>query len=146
MKTIVAVIVLFLLTMGAYAQLTTNQPARREFKVIRFDGKIDSSIPASSDICSTPEAEMIGTSHEDKETTPGHECDLKWKFIGRSNDTDVYQFTFTRMTKAGSSIQTTSSREVPFDGKRSVVFDDDLHTVVMESPSESDLKAAQTTN
>ena len=55
---------------------------------------------------------------------------------------DVYQFTFARTMKGGSSLKTTSSKEVLFDGKRAVIFEDELHTVIIESPSEQDLKDA----
>jgi hypothetical protein len=67
-------------------------------------------------------------------------CELKWTFIGRNGSKDVWHFTFTRMTKAGSSDKTTTAREIQFDGKQIVVFKDDLHTVIMESPSTEDLK------
>jgi hypothetical protein len=39
------------------------------------------------------------------------------------------------MTKAGSSGKVTTSKEIQFDGKQIIDFEDDLHTVVMESPS-----------
>jgi hypothetical protein len=142
MKTITATIILFAVAMGTHAQLTTNEPAHWQYKLTRFDGKIDSSVPTSSDTCSTPEVETIGTSHEDKETTPGHECDLKWEFIGRNKDKDVYHFTFTRMTKSGSSDRTTTFKDIQFDGKQVVVFEDALHTVVMKTPEPEDLKTA----
>jgi len=76
-------------------------------------------------------------------TSPGHESELKWVFVSRNKNKDVYQITFTRQVKKESADLTTSSREIQFDGKKMIVFEDELHAVVVESPSEKDLKTAQ---
>ena len=76
-------------------------------------------------------------------TNPGYESDLKWVFLGRNGDKDVYRFSFTRRTKVNSPDKTTTSKEVLFEGRRSIVFEDDLHAVIIESPSEQDLKTAE---
>ena len=142
MKTILLSLVLFVLTFCASAQNSTNQPARLKFKVAWFAGKMNSGT-SGSDVCPSPESILPGARWSNNRTTPGREHDLNWMFIGRNRDKDVYRFTFTRMTKVGSSDRTTSSKEVQFAGKQIIVFEDALHCVVMESPSEKDLKSAQ---
>ena len=90
-----------------------------------------------------PDGNYPGNISSNTVTSPGHESKLEWTFIGRNGDKDVYRFTFTRKTKKDSSSQTTASKEVQFDGKKVIVFEDELHCVVMESPSAEDLKTAQ---
>lgn len=139
MKTILLSIVLIALTFCASAQIVTNQPARLKTKVISYEGKIGSGVKTTSiDLAS--DNTYPGGGGGDANTTPGKEHELKWSFVGRNGDKDVYRFTFTRMTKASSSDKITTSKEVQFDGKQIIVFEDDLHAVVMESPSEKDLK------
>ena len=140
MKILFLSLVLIGLTFCATAQISTNQPSRFKTKVISYEGKIGSGVNGSavSFVPADP-----GTGGGDTVTSPGHESELKWSFVGRNGDKDVYRFTFTRMTKAGSSNKTTTSKEVQFDGKQVIVFEDDLHTVVMESPGAEDLKTAQ---
>ena len=140
MKIILLFIVLVCLTFCASAQISTNQPSRFKTKVISYEGKIWSGVNGSA-VSFVPNDP--GTSESDTVTTIGHESELKWTFAGRNGDKDVYRFTFTRMTKAGSSDKTTASKEIQFDGKQIIVFEDALHTVVMESPSAEDLKIAQ---
>ena len=140
MKTFLLAVVLFALTFCASAQILTNQPSRFNTKVISYEGKIASGVNGSAAgfVPNNP-----GTGGSGKVTSPGHESELKWSFVGRNGDKDIYRFTFTRMTKAGSSDKTTTSKEVQFVGKQIIVFEDELHTVVMESPSAEDLKTAQ---
>jgi len=140
MKIFLLSIVLFALTFCATAQISTNQPSRFKTKVVSYEGKIGSGVNGSvvSFVPNDP-----GTGGGDTVTTSGHESELKWSFVGRNGDKDVYRFTFTRMTKVGSSNKTTTSKEIQFVGKQIIVFEDDLHTVVMESPSAEDLKSAQ---
>ena len=142
MKASAISIVLLVSIVGVSAQLVTNQPARLKFKLVSFEGKIGSGA-SNSTICPTPEALLPGNGGGDTVTTPGRESDLQWKFVGRDRDRDVYDFTFTRATKTGSTEKTTTSKQVQFDGKQAVVFQDDLHTVVMESPTGADLSASR---
>ena len=124
----------------ANAQFSTNQPSRFKTKIVAYEGKVGSGVNGStvSGVPNNP-----GTGGSDTVTSPGHESELKWTFVGRNGNRDVYRFTFTRMTKAGSSDKTTTSKEVQFDGKRIVVFEDALHAVVMESPKAEDLKTTR---
>ena len=140
MKTILFSFVLIGLTFCANAQLVTNQPSRLKTKVICYEGKIGSGVNGSA-VGFVPNDP--GTGGSDTVTTSGHESELKWTFVGRNGDKDVYRFTFTRLTKAGSPNKTTSSKEVQFVGKQIIAFEDDLHTVVIESPSAEDLKKAK---
>jgi len=140
MKTIVLAIILTALTFCATAQISTNQPSRFKTKVVAYEGKIGSGVNGST-VRFVPNDP--GTGESDTVTTAGRESELKWTFVGRNGDTDVYRFTFTRMTKVGSLGKTTTSKKVQFGGKQIVVFEDELHTVVMESPSAEDLKSAQ---
>jgi len=142
MKTIIVSTVLFALTFHATAQLVTNQPARLKWKVEWSEGKINSGTGGNS-VNLAPENINFGNGGEDTCTSPGWEHDLKWTFIGRNREKDVYRFTFARKTKKDSSSQTTTSKDIQFDGKRVIVFEDELHTIVMESPNEIDLKAAK---
>jgi len=93
-----------------------------------------------------PEGTAAGNETKDIGTSAGREYELAWKFLGRKEHKDVYQFTFTRMPKAGVLDKITTSKEVLFEGKRVIVFEDDLHTVIIESPSEADLKEAGARN
>jgi hypothetical protein len=140
MKIILSSIVLIGLTFCASAQISTNQPSRLKTKVISYEGKIGSGVNSSA-VSFVPNDP--GTGGDNTVTTRGYESKLKWSFVGRNGDKDVYRFTFTRMTKAGSPNKTTTSKEVQFDGKQVIVFEDDLHCVVIESPNEKDLKSAQ---
>lgn len=134
MKIIPISIILLGAIFCASAQLVTNQPARLPFKVTEnyYSGE------SGSFTCPTPDAISPGSAGENAVTSPGHEHKLKWTFIGRNQDKDVYNFTFTRTIKAGN--ETTTSKEIQFDGKPMVIFKDDFHTVVMEIPSAEDLK------
>src|SRR5476649_1275111 len=114
MKTIIIAAILLGTIFYASAQLVTNQPSRFKTKVVSSFGKNGSG--ASGSIVSFVPIES-GTGGSDTVTTSGHESELKWTFIGRNQDKDVYRFIFTRMTKAGSSDKTTTSKEIQFDGK-----------------------------
>lgn len=133
MKLIAVSIILLGIIFCASAQLMTNQPARLKFKVIEnyYSGE------SASFLCPTPDAIMPGNSGENAVTSPGHEHKLKWTFIGRNQNTDVYNFTFTRTTKTGEQ---TTSKKIQFEGKQVTVFKDEFHTVIMETPSAEDLK------
>ena len=96
-----------------------------------------------SSACLAPESIYPGNGVENTVTSPGRESELKCTFVARNGNKDVWHFTFTRMTKIGSSDTTTTSKEIQFDGKQIIVFKDNLHTVVMESPSAEDLESAQ---
>jgi hypothetical protein len=140
MKALFLSLILMGLTFCAAAQISTNQPSRFKTKVISYEGKMGWGVNSSavSFIPADP-----GTGGGDTVTTSGRESELKWTFVGRNGDKDVYRFTFTRMTKAGSSGKATDSKEIQFDGKQIIIFEDALHTVVMESPGTEDLKTAQ---
>lgn len=142
MKTLLALLVLAGFVFSASAQINTNQPARFKTKVVSYEGKIGSGAFDTS-ICPTPSALLPGNGGTDEVTTPGHESKLVWKFVGRNGGKDFYQFSFTRMTKAGVSVKTTDSKEISFDGRRIVIFKDDFHTVIIDSPSEKELKDAR---
>jgi hypothetical protein len=138
MKPIFLFIVLISLTFCASAQISTNQTARLNTKVICYDSGI-----SSSDVVSlAPDSTYPGNGGEQNITSPGVERELKWTFVGRNGSKDVWHFTFTRMTKIGSSDKTTTTKEIQFNGKQIIVFKDDLHTVIMESPSAENLKPA----
>lgn len=140
MKTIF-VIALLALALQAGAELITNLPARLAWKM-EYHQKSDPGINGT-DVNPSPGAIYPGNSMEDTCTTRGHEYDLKWAFLGRDGNHDVYRFTFIRDTKqrGGPPVQTTTTKDVEFDGKEVVVFDDDLHTVIMKSPDQSDLQS-----
>lgn len=132
MKTVITSIFLIGTIFCASAQLVTNQPARLPMKVVE-----DYAGGSATGVSPTPDAIMPGNSGENTVESPGYEHKLKWTFVGRNQDKDTYNFTFTRMTKAGEQ---TTSKEIQFDGSQVVVFKDEFHTVVMESPSAEDLK------
>jgi len=142
MKTNFLLIFLLVLTCSAGAQTVTNEPARLKYKVTCYEGKVGSRISGSG-VLLAPDGTYPGNISVMSVTSAGHESELKWTFVGRSRDKDAYRFTFTRMTKVGSLGKTTTSKKVQFGGKQIVVFEDELHTVVMESPSAEDLKSAQ---
>src|ERR1035437_10194607 len=117
MKTILLSIILISLTFCATAQIVTNQPARLKTKVISYEGKIGSGT-RGVEINSIPDGTYFGNGGRDTVTSSGHESELKWSFVGRNRDKDVYRFVFTHMTKAGLSDKITTSKEIQFDGKQ----------------------------
>jgi hypothetical protein len=137
MKAILISIALIGLTFCASAQISTNQPARLQTKIVCYGSSSSSSVVALAPYSTHP-----GNGGEDDVTSPGLEHKLKWTFVGRNGTKDVWHFTFTRMTKAGSSSQATDTKQIQFDGDQIVVFKDDLHTVIMESPGAEDLTPA----
>ena len=141
MKTILLPVVLFALTFCATAQIVTNEPSRLQNKITYYEGKI-----GSRPVCTAMNLAPVnpGTGGTLTAAPPGNKHELKWTFVGRNRDKDVYRIAVTRMTKdAGSSYQTTASKEVEFDGTKIIVFQDDFCCVVMESLSAEDLKSAQ---
>jgi len=138
MKAILTVLLLVGINFSAKAQLLTNVSARFKTKVVCDSGKFG----LTRAISPSPAAITPGNENKDKVTSPGHEYELGWKFVGRNGDKDVYRFTFTftHMTKSGYSSETTTAKEVLFDGKKTTVFENEFHTVIIESPSEKDLK------
>ena len=142
MKRPLVTVVLLGIAFSATAQMVTNQPARFKNKVTCYEGKIGSGVGSGSidyAVNNNPGTSVTTT----KVTSPGKESELRWTFVGRNAGKDVYRFTFTRQTKPDSSLKTTDSKEVQFEAKPIVVFEDALHTVVMESPSAEDLKSGQ---
>jgi hypothetical protein len=127
---------------ASVAQIDTNQPARFKTKVVSYEGKVGSGT-SSSAISPTPSAIFPKNETRNIITSPGHESDLRWFFLGRDGNKDVYHFTFTRMTNVNSSVKTTTSRDCSFEGRPVIVFTDNLHTVVMESPGKKDIGAAR---
>lgn len=141
MKTILLFLILVGFTFSGSAQnLTSQTTARLKFKVTCFEGKLDSG---PSSICSEPYTVSTGVVESIAITLSGMTNELTWGFVGRNEGKDVYRFSFKRMTKAGLSSQTAASKEVQFDGKQVIIFEDDLYRVVMESPTEEDLKTIQ---
>ena len=138
MKTIVAVLFLVGFVFSAGAQgVDTNKPARFKTKVVCDSTK--GSLGITGSMAPTPGAISPGTEYTDAGTNPGREYELKWKYIGRQGNKDLYHFTFTRVTKAGETGKTTDIKDVLFDGHPMKIFEDDLHKVTIESPSEKDL-------
>jgi hypothetical protein len=141
----VKTVVIFLLLVGlvgsAGAQVVTNKTARLKTKVVLSEARSIGGAVMTS-IGPSPEGTAVGNEVKDTGTSAGHEYELGWKFVGRNGDKDIYRFTFTftHMTKSGYSSETTTAKEVLFDGKKTTVFEDQFHTVIIESPSEKDLK------
>jgi len=135
MRAILTLLLLVGIASSATAQMVTNGTAR--FKTL-VTCKTGSSLTATGN--PSPANTSIGFESKDVGTTPGREYELAWKLVGKKGDKDVYHFTFTRVTKAGVRDKTTSSKEVEFEGKRVVVFGDELHLVVMDVPTDGKLK------
>jgi hypothetical protein len=141
MKVLLSFLLLLGFAFSAAAQIDTNKPARFKTKVVFNDARNNGGEVATS-ISPSPEGTAPGSEVKDTGTSPGREYELAWKFLGQKGDKDIYRFTFTRMTKAGVLSKTTTSKVVAFNGKRLVVFDEELHEVILESPTESELKKA----
>jgi hypothetical protein len=139
MKTIWVILLLVGVAFSATAQIDTNKPARFKTKIVLFEGK-NGADGSSITISPSPEGTSSGNEVIDAGTTAGREYELKWKYIGRAGDKDSYHFTFTRMTKAGSSAKTNTSKDILFNGTKAMLFEDELHKVTLETPSEKDLK------
>src|SRR6476661_3405699 len=126
MKTLAAALLIAIgIVLTSSAQSITKEPARLKNKVTQYEGKIGShdsvtAINAAAD-------DHPGTAGSHVSTTRGKESELHWTYLGRKGDKDVYSFTFTRMTKAGSPQTTTDTKQVEFEGKRIIVFEDALH-------------------
>ena len=143
MKAILSLLLLVGFVFSAGAQIDTNKPARFKTKIVSYELKAGSGLTNSSNtsLGPTPEEISPGAESTDVITSPGRESELKWKYIGRMGGKDVYHFSFTRTEKNGAT-KTGSSKEVLFDGKQAVIFEDELHRVIIDSPSEQDLKDA----
>ena len=139
MKQIFIALILMGYVFSASAQLVTNQPARLKTKVVFYEGKPNAGISGVT-ISPTPDAILPGNEMKDIDTSAGRESELAWSFVGRNKDKDVYHFTFTRNVQAGRSAKTTTSKDVPFDGRPITIFEDDVYTVRIETPSAEDLK------
>jgi hypothetical protein len=138
MKTILLFLVLVGFVFSVSAQnLTSQTTARLKFKIACFEGKLNSG---PSSICSEPDTVFPGVTESITIASPDM-IKLTCAFVGRNEDKDVYRFSIKHLTNAGLS--TGTSKEVQFDGKQVIVFQDDLYRVVMESPSAEDLKSAQ---
>jgi hypothetical protein len=139
MKTIWFILLLVGVAFSATAQIDTNKPARFKTKIVLSEGK-NGADGSSISINPSPEGMSSGNEVTDAGTTVGREYELKSKYIGRAGDKDFYHFTFTRMTKAGSSAKTNTSKDILFNGTKATLFEDELHKVTIETPSEKDLK------
>jgi len=137
MRTIIALLLLVGVTFSVPAQLATNVSAQFKTRVICKTG-FSTTVTANP----SPASTSVGFESKDIGTSPGHEYQLVWKFMGRKNDKDVYHFTFTRTTKAEgtSRIQTTASKDVPFGGHLVTIFKDDNFTITFDTPAEKDSK------
>ncbi len=149
MKIFLIAVTLLALAFSANAEMSTNAPltvtnlpAHLKTKVSLYEGKEDSGV-AAVDINFTPETTYPERVEKSKIVAPGHAAELKWRFVRRDNDKDIYHFTFKHLAETGATNLTLSAKMVEFDGKKVVVFRDPQHTVVMEIPNDEDLKAAQ---
>jgi hypothetical protein len=140
MKLTLAILLLVGFVFSAGAQIVdTNKPARFKTKVVLSHGKSGRD-GSSGSINPSPLTTSPGAENTDTGTNPGREYELKYKYIGRQGNKDLYHFTFTRMTKAGVTDKTTDAKDVLFDGHLVKIFEDDFHKVTIETPSEKDLK------
>ena len=135
MKTILTLIFVgFVLSTSA--QIDTNKPARFKTKIACSEVGGGSSVG----IDPSPEVSALGSEYTHVTTAPQKDTELKCKYVGREKGSDIYEFTFSVTTKVGVVSKTTTHKQVPFDGKRIVVFNDEHYSVIIESPSEQDLK------
>jgi hypothetical protein len=126
---------------SAGAQSTTNEPARYKTKVTCYEGKEEAGV-GNSGINFTPESTFPEPVAKNRISSRGHELEVKWRFVRRDKEKDVYRFLFVRATETSSTNQAPAFKEVQFDGRKIIVAKDPLHTVVMETPSEEELKQA----
>jgi hypothetical protein len=121
----------------AGAQLITNQPARFPYK-IEWSKKATGM--GGNCVNPTPEATYPGNGGEDTAGRPDENFDLKWTFLGRNEGQDVYQFTLVEAHQTGTPALTTSElKDIQFDGKQMVVFDDLFYNVIIKNPAPSEL-------
>jgi hypothetical protein len=142
MKTIAVVLGLCAIGLRAEAQLVTNQPARYPCKIVCFE----KANPGIRDTCINPTPDSVNPGDHGEETCTSSESGytLKWRFAGRNRDGDVYDYTFGHSTDPGDpSLQTDAFKEIQFNGKPMVVFDDAFYQVLMKSPDPEDLKPSQ---
>jgi len=66
----------------------------------------------------------------------GQVSEIEWSFVKRSDGKDVY--TFTRKFPSDGPAPTTTTKDVEFNGKRVVIFEDKVQTVVIDPPNKSD--------
>ena len=137
MKTTLAILFLAGFVFAAGAQsVDTNKPARFKTKVTMFQTRNGSTVSLNP----SPQTTSPGAEETDTGTSAGREYELKYKYIGRQGGKDLYHFTFTRRTKAGSTDKRTDTKDILFDGHPVKIFEDDLHKVTIETPSEKELK------
>lgn len=145
MKLILASLLLSGFILSATAQIVTNQPARFKTKIILHEGKVGSEGGAlDSAFDFAPEYTYPGKESPKTVLTVSNSTDelrLSWEFVGRNRDKDVYRFTVRRTTKTGvpGKVTTSATKEISFDGRQAVIFEDDLHIIIIESPSKKDL-------
>ncbi len=89
----------------------------------------------SGSLCSGTCYQEDGTLFKSGKMTCGHPgmvSEIEWSFLGRRGGKDKYRF--TRRSPANSPTVANSQKEVEFEGRRVVVFEDDAQRIVMESP------------
>ncbi|MHC4060529.1 MAG: hypothetical protein ACYSUC_08495 [Planctomycetota bacterium] len=99
-----------------------------------FIGKIGSRSNCSSTIGKPGENVPGFKVHSQKMTCgyPGEISEIEWKFIEHKNNRDIYSL--KRMFPADANEYTVTSKTVTFDGNQVVVFRDEHHVVVLDSP------------
>ena len=103
---------------------------RFKARVACFNGKLD-----SGSSCATTCFQPDGILHTTGGMTcgyPGKVSEIKWTFIERRKDKDVYRF--TRRFPADAAADSTTSKTVEFSDSRVVVFEDEVQAVVIETP------------
>jgi len=143
MKTLLVSILLSGLVLSASAQLITNVTSKLKTKITLIEGKGTKHGSSAAYINLVTEGKFKPDARDKIIKGTRDSSELHYRLLGKNQGKDIYHFSFTRFTTTNSTSNTTTSKEVQFDGKRVVVFEDELHTVIMESPSPADLKEGQ---
>lgn len=107
---------------------------RHPAAVTCFIGRVDSGRRCSSriDTCPPAVADVTATFKLGCGDAGGPLSEIEWQFLGQRGESDLYRL--IRRFPVDDSASETTVREVAYGGKRVIVFEDDVHCVVIEPP------------
>ena len=111
-------------------QKPANPTPRLEAAVTCFIGEIDSRSKCTEQCFVLDPSQSATASLTCGQA--GKLSEIKWSFVGRVGDKDVYEFTRTFPADGVNSI--TTKKRVEFVGQRVKIFEDDVHVIVIDSP------------
>jgi hypothetical protein len=129
---IVAIALALTVSCLAADTLTPTQP-RYVAVVTCFNGKLDSGSSCSVTPSQEPQPDpKLQVTRGMTCGWPGKVSELRWEFIGRRDQADVYRIIRRFPSDTPNAVTTTNT--VSFTGARVTVFEDNYQVIVMEAP------------